>query len=258
MAVSYAKCLMATSDTVHRVSNLLSGFDDRLNGLLNDCADAAGEDVDTYIVRAVVTRMVRDLAQTGKSHDAMALFNHLTESGILASSSMPDVSAALADPERLRAVHATGLLDSPPDEVYDRITRAAIDALDVPFATLSLIDADRQFLKSAAGLGDLNAQQRQKPLEQSICQYVVASGKPLVITDAQKDPVFKNHAAVRGGIVVAYLGIPLTDHNGYTVGALAVFDQKARMWGTGHVQVLSDLAALAAERIFGSEVDPNH
>jgi GAF domain-containing protein len=69
--------------------------------------------------------------------------------------------------------------------------------------------------------------------------------------------VFKNHPAVRDGTLVAYLGIPLIDGNGNAIGTLCVFDTKPRLWGTGHVQVLSDLAALATERIFGATSGPS-
>jgi GAF domain-containing protein len=73
----------------------------------------------------------------------------------------------------------------------------------------------------------------------------------LVLEDARIDPVFMKHPVVRSGAVIAYLGIPLIDHDGHAIGTLSVFDDKPRLWGTGHVQVLSDLAQLAVERIFG-------
>jgi GAF domain-containing protein len=194
--------------------------------------------------------MVGDLIRA-ESPDAKGLLAHLSELGLLASVSMPNVESAVAEPERLRALHATGLLDTPTEEVYDRITRAAADALDAPYAAVSLVDADRQFFKSTAGMGDLSGQERQTPLDQSVCQYAVANGAPLIITDARNDPVFKNHAVVRSGALGSYLGIPLIDHEGHAIGTLCVFDTKPRTWGTGHIQVLSDLAELAAERIFG-------
>lgn len=94
---------------------------------------------------------------------------------------------------------------------------------------------------------------REVTLDQSICQYAVADRTPLVLEDARADPVFKNHPVVRSGAIAAYLGIPLIDHEGHAIGTLCVFDDKPRLWGTGHVQVLTDLAALAMERIFGSK-----
>ncbi|WP_206428531.1 GAF domain-containing protein [Mycolicibacterium stellerae] len=233
----------------------LPAFDDWLNHRLVERASEAGEDVDIYVARAVAAQMVADQRQADGPLVKEILI-HLAESGVFAQTSMPSVSGVLADADRLRSLYATGLLDSPPEEIYDRNTRAAADALDAPIAAMCLVDVDRQFLKSVVGLGDLSVQERQMPLEHSFCQYAVANGKPLVLEDARNDPVFKNHPLVRGGIVATYLGIPLTDHNQNAIGTLCVFDTKPRLWGPGHVQLLSDLAALAADRIFGPEPDP--
>lgn len=238
------------------MTSWLPRFDDWLNRLLEECARDAGEDVDTYVARAVASQMVVDQRQAD-SASAEELRRRLSHSDVFTASAMPSVAAAIADPDRLRALYATGLLDSPPEEVYDRITRAAAAALDAPFAALSLIDVDRQFLKSTVGMGGTSAQERQTTLEQSICQYAVANATPLILEDARTDPIFKNHPAVRDGSVVAYLGIPLVDNDGNAIGTLRVFDDKPRLWGTGHVQVLSDLAKLAAERIFGSGPSPD-
>ncbi len=233
------------------MTSWLRRYDDWLNAELEQRARDAGEDVDTYVARAVATRMVADLARAD-SDSPEELMTHLAESGVFASTSMPSVSAVINDPERLRALHATGLLDSPVEEVYDRITRAAAQALDAPHALVSLVDIDRQYFKSFAGLGELTEKERQTPLNRSVCQYAVANGTPLILEDARTDPVFKNHPAVLDGTLVAYLGIPLIDGHGNGIGTLCVYDEKPRLWSTGHVQILSDLAELAAERIFGS------
>jgi hypothetical protein len=235
------------------VTNSVPGFDDWLNRSLEDAAREAGEDVNTYVMRAVAAQMVADQVRAEKP-STKDLLEHLAETGVLDSDSMPDVSAVVADPDRLAALRETGLLDSPVEAVYDRITRAAADALDAPFAVVSLVDAERQFYKSGVGVGDLSdPQNRETPLDESICQYAVAERTPLVLEDARADPVFKNHPVVRSGAIAAYLGIPLVDHEGHAIGTLCVFDDKPRLWGTGHVQVLTDLAALAMERIFGSK-----
>lgn len=233
------------------MSRSLSKFDEWLNRALEECARNAGEDVQTYVARAVASQMVADQrrAATIPLDDLLA---HLSESGVLETDAMPDVMGVIGDPDRLRALQATGLLDSPPEAIYDRITRAAADALDAPFAALTLIDADRQYFKSAVGMGDMSdPQKRQTPLDLSICKYAVADRNPLVLEDARSDPVFMKHPVVRSGGVVAYIGIPLIDHDGHAVGTLCVFDSKPRQWGTGHIQVLTDLAQLAMERIFG-------
>uniref|UniRef100_A0A5Q5CIS9 Putative GAF sensor protein n=1 Tax=Mycobacterium sp. (strain JLS) TaxID=164757 RepID=A0A5Q5CIS9_MYCSJ len=226
----------------------MTGFDEWLNRLLEDCARDAGEDVVSYVARAVASQMVADLRRTERA-SIDELMAHLNECRVFAETEMPSVESEITDPDRLQALYATGLLDSPPDEAYDRITRAAAAALDAPSAAMSLIDVDRQFFKSSVGMGD---DERQTPLDRSVCQYAVANGSALVLEDARTDPVFRNHPAVRDGTMVAYLGIPLTDKDDNAVGTLCVFDVKPRLWGTGHVRILSDLAQLAAEKMFGS------
>lgn len=224
-------------------------FDEWLDRALQKCAQDAGEDVGTYVARAVAAQMVADQRSAG-SDSIEELMAHLAEAGVVVEIPMANLSAVINDPDRLRALHATGLLDSPRDPVYDRITRAAADALDAPHAALSLVDVNRQFLKSTSGKGVRNDDEREAPLARSVCQYAVANGSSLVVEDARVDPMLKNHPAVLDGSVIAYLGIPLTDRRANAVGTLCVYDTKPRMWSTGHVQILSDLAEIAAERMF--------
>lgn len=229
----------------------MRGFDDFLNRRLEQCARDAGESVESFVARAVASQMVTQL-RSADSPAVDELLTHLSDTGVFAKVVMPDVSAVIKNPDRLAALHKTGLLDSPPEAIYDRITRAVASALDAPFAMVTLVDADRQFFISAVGAGDASPEERETPLERSMCQYAVANGAPLVLEDARADPVFKHHPAVRDGTVVAYLGTPLLDGGGNAIGTLCVFDTKPRLWSTGHVQVLNDFAALVAERIFGA------
>ncbi|KAA0099049.1 GAF domain-containing protein [Mycolicibacterium sp. P1-18] len=228
----------------------MTGFDDWLNRLLEECARNAGEDVTTYVARAVASRMVSE-QKSADGPGLIELMTHLTSSGTFAVSTMPDASMTVNDPSRLRALYATGLLDTPPEEAFDRITRAAAAALDAPHSAMSLVDVDRQFFKSKVGLGGNSPEERQTSLDRSVCQYALAKGTPLMIEDARVHPVFKNHPAVVDGTVVAYLGIPLVDDEENAIGTLCVFDPKPRLWTTGHVQILGDFASLAAERAFG-------
>src|SRR5437868_12104027 len=86
-----------------------------------------------------------------------------------------DVLAAVRDPQRLAALRRQVLLDTPPSETFDRLTRLAARVLDAPVALLTLVDEDRQFFKSSVGLPEPFASARQTPLEFSICQYAVAA-----------------------------------------------------------------------------------
>src|SRR5262245_3464148 len=72
---------------------------------------------------------------------------------------------------RLAALRTTSLLDTPPEEVFDRLTRLATSALQVPVALVSLVDGDRQFFKSSIGLPEPWASLRQTPLTHSFCKH---------------------------------------------------------------------------------------
>jgi GAF domain-containing protein len=88
-------------------------------------------------------------------------------------------SGSVKEEARIRALQRTGLLDSPPEEIFDCLTRLAAKTLGVPVALLSLVDSDRQFFKSQTGLPPEWAGKRETPLSYSFCQYVVASDQPL-------------------------------------------------------------------------------
>src|SRR3954454_8796989 len=104
-----------------------------------------------------------------------------------------DTLAVVADPARLAALRAPALLDSQPEEAFDRLTRLATRALGVPVALVSLVGPDRQFFKSQTGLAEPWASARQTPLTHSFCQHVVATGEPLVVSDARVHPLVKEN-----------------------------------------------------------------
>ena len=90
----------------------------------------------------------------------------------------------IANATRLAILGATGLLDSPREEAYDRLTRLASLTLRAPIAMMTLVDADRQFFKSCIGLPEPWASRRESPLDYTLCQYVVSSRAPLIVGDA--------------------------------------------------------------------------
>jgi transcriptional regulator with GAF, ATPase, and Fis domain len=157
-------------------------------------------------------------------------------------------STPAGDPKRLRALRATGLLDSPPEEEFDRITEIVRRVLAVPVALVSLVDADRQFFKSQAGLPEPWASQRQTPLSHSFCQYAVESGEPLVVGDAREHPTLKDNLAVPDLGVIAYAGVPLIT-DGHALGSLCAIDHQPRVWTREQIDLLSDLAQLTVSEV---------
>jgi len=109
------------------------------------------------------------------------------------------------------------LLDSPPEEAFDRLTRLATTVLRVPVALVSLVDGDRQFFKSQCGLTEPLASTRQTPLTTSFCKHAVGSGEPLVVPDARRNPRFEHNPVIADG-VIAYAGIPLITSDGHALG----------------------------------------
>jgi GAF domain-containing protein len=155
----------------------------------------------------------------------------------------------VADAARLDALQRTGLLDSPPEEAFDRLTQTAARLLDAPVAFIALIDEDRQFFKSSVGLGEPWSTRRQTPLSHSFCQYALESPEPLLIEDARTHPLVRENLAIRDLDVVAYAGVPLITRTGHTLGALCVIDHHARDWTAEQIETLSVVAAAVVAAI---------
>lgn len=153
------------------------------------------------------------------------------------------------DPRRLKALRATGLLGSPPSESFDRVTDLVRRVLAVPVALVSLVDADRQFLKSQIGLPEPWASKRETPLTHSFCQYAVQTRQPLIVNDAREHPVLKDNLAIPDLGVVAYAGVPLITDEGYALGSLCAIDSQPRFWTHEQIEMLTDLAQLTVTEI---------
>ena len=154
---------------------------------------------------------------------------------------------------RLSALHATGLLDSPPEESFDRLTRLARTMLDVPLSRVSLIDERRQFVKSSSGLEAVLPRSPDSPLSYSLCRYVVAAREPLVIDDAGGDARVCGCLAVTEMGAGAYLGYPIR-FGGEVLGSFCVIDLKPRHWTPREIAVVRDLAAVVESEIALREV----
>ncbi len=149
----------------------------------------------------------------------------------------------ISDPDRIAALKAYCLLDTPADAAFDRLTRLAARLLKVPVAMVSLVDVDRQFFKSQIGLAAPLDELRQTPLSHSFCQHVVADSAPLIIDDARQHPLVYDNLAVIDDNVVAYAGIPLIESGGQALGSFCVIDYEPRQWTEDEIEFLTELAA---------------
>lgn len=148
---------------------------------------------------------------------------------------------------RLAALHRSGLLATPDEQCFDIITALAARLLGAPVSLISLLDADRQWIKSSHGLG-----MRELLRAGSLCAHVVATGRPVVSADTLHDPRFADSLLVRHPPHVrAYAGHPLRDADGMVLGTLCVFDTRPREFADSQLVRLHELACMA-ETYFGS------
>ena len=131
-------------------------------------------------------------------------------------------------------------------QIFDRVSALAARTLKVPLGLVSLVNRDRQVFKGMDGvLPEPWQAMRCTPLSHSFCQYVQASGEPLVVPDARLHPVLRDNLAVAELNVIAYMGVPLTTAAGHVLGSFCVIDHQPRQWTPEELEILRGLAALA-------------
>ena len=161
----------------------------------------------------------------------------------------PAISPRLSDPARVAALHATGLLGSPPEASFDRLTRLACRTVRTPAAMLSLVGSEHQFVKSSIGLSKPWIAGGIVPTTQSICRYVIARGKPVLIHDAQHYRRLRENPVVQATDSRSYLGVPLRSEEGTIIGTLCAIDRIPRTWNSVDVENMQDLAAVATVEV---------
>lgn len=144
---------------------------------------------------------------------------------------------------RLSALQQYDLLDTPPSESFDRITRMASQIFNLPISAVSLTDRDRQWFKSRVGV-----EHSSIPREQAPCGQVAETTDVLVIPDFKKDACYADSVLGRSGIRF-YAGAPLVTREGYGLGALCVLGTEPRAATEAEVAALKDLAAMVMAQI---------
>jgi PAS domain S-box-containing protein len=141
-------------------------------------------------------------------------------------------------PQRLAALHAYGILDTPPERAFDEIAAMAAQACGTPMAHINFIDADRQWIKAACG----HAAQ-QLPLEAGFCLQALQETDVLVLPDLTASPETAGNTLVTGAPHLRfYAGVPLVTPDGWTIGTLCVLDRAPRTLTDPQLFVLKALA----------------
>ncbi len=146
---------------------------------------------------------------------------------------------------RLRTLRALNVLDSEPEERFDRLTRLAKRMFNVPIALVSLVDENRQWFKSCVGLPV-----RQTPRDISFCGHAILGDEVFVIENALEDERFADNPLVTGEPHIRfYAGCPLTAPNGTKLGTLCIIDREPRTLDADDLSTLSDLARMAEDEL---------
>lgn len=151
----------------------------------------------------------------------------------------------LAEEQRIKALHALAILDTPREERFDRFTRLAAAVFGAPIALISLVDSDRQWFKSCVGMEDC-----QTPRSLAFCSHAVALDELLVVPDTHRDARFIDHPMVTGAPHVRfYAGQPVHSLDGQPLGTLCVIDHEPRQLDEAGVRLLRDLAQLVQDEL---------
>lgn len=154
---------------------------------------------------------------------------------------MPDA----VEGHRLDALCFLQLLDTPPEQAYDRYVQLAAALLQVPIALFSLVDECRQWFKASTGLAA-----RETPRDVAFCSVTIQGHEPLLIEDALLDTRFADNALVTGPPNVRfYFGIPIRTIEGHAIGTLCCIDTSPRQVTPQQRAALGQLAALLSDEV---------
>lgn len=150
---------------------------------------------------------------------------------------------------RLSSLRAMSILDSPPEDRFDRLTRLAARIFQVPISVCSLVDEKRQWFKSSCGLDT-----SETPREISFCGHAILHEELFVVEDASKDLRFADNPLVAGEPHIRfYAGAPLRLLNGVSLGTLCIIDHKPREFSDDQLKSLEDLARIAEQELIATE-----
>ena len=151
---------------------------------------------------------------------------------------MEESSLSKNEDARIAALRDLEILDTPPEERFDRITKIAQILFDVPIALVSLVDVNRQWFKSCVGLSA-----RETPRSMSFCSHAILEEDVMTIEDAKNDERFVDNPLVTGDPFIRfYAGKPIKGPTNQPIGTLCIIDKTPRKLSLGDKALLIDLA----------------
>ena len=151
---------------------------------------------------------------------------------------------------RITMLRSLDILDTEPEERFDRLTRIAKRLFGVPIALVSLVDVNRQWFKSCQGL-----EVTEMSRDTSFCGHAILGDDIFIISDATLDDRFyDNPLVVNEPRIRFYAGVPLVISNGIKVGTLCLIDREPRSLSDEDKELLCDLGKMAAQELVSSQL----
>lgn len=155
--------------------------------------------------------------------------------------------AAVSDVDRLRALRASGLVGTGPEEAFDRVVELAVKLTGAKCSCISLVDDETVTCKSSIGLPE-GFPLRLRVID-TFCRYVVGSSRPFIVDDAAEDFRVSEDPSTSLFRIGAWAGYPVTDPDGYILGTLCVIDTRPHVWSDIDILVLATLAMAVSTEI---------
>jgi GAF domain-containing protein len=156
-----------------------------------------------------------------------------------------DAPVPIFEAERLAAVHHSNLIDTPPEEAFDRLTELAAHVCDCPMSLITLLTATRQWFKSRVGV-----RMSETSRDASFCNYTILGAEPFIVQDAQADPRFASNPLVVGPPHIRfYAGFPIFGQDNFPLGTLCVLDREPRRLRQREIDSMRRLAEIVNEEI---------
>lgn len=160
----------------------------------------------------------------------------------------PDIPAD--ESVRLETLRNLKILDTRPEERFDRVTRLAKRVFNARYALVTLIDANRQWFKSCQGLDVA-----ETPRDISFCGHTILRNEVLIVKDMHIDERFSDNPLVQANPDIRfYAGCPLAAPNGQNVGTLCIIDDKVRDMSDEDLQLLRELGQMVEEEFAVAEI----
>ncbi|MGZ3304431.1 MAG: GAF domain-containing protein [Asticcacaulis sp.] len=149
----------------------------------------------------------------------------------------------LHEPQRLKALAELNILDTPPEQIFNQLTRLGARVLNMPICFISFIDEDRQWFKARVGLDEESTSR-----DIAFCDHTIRGRSVMVVPDARRDPRFRSNPLVTGPMRICfYAGAPIS-YRGYSIGTFCVVDCKPNpAFSEANAVILQKLADIASD-----------